>query len=182
MQSIPIKSEILDIRVAVRVHRDQVGDYRCWVDDQVLYHRVLPELKGVDPVLPNQADFHRQCELYFEHRQNPQEPVCEIPLDSSVGPLVLTYGPELDADLEGATPAELTEEVQRWYNLIRQHRDAGDRRTFEHDRAMYMNLPEKREATTRLPPRESFLGRGCPSYNKFCQANPDQFSRAAWEK
>jgi hypothetical protein len=72
--------------------------------------------------------------------------------------------------------------VRRWHDLIREHREAGDHRTFEHDRALYMNLPERREATTRLPPRESFLGRGCPSYNQFCQANPDQFSRAAWEK
>jgi hypothetical protein len=71
--------------------------------------------------------------------------------------------------------------VRDWRQLIREHRDAGDKRTFEHDRALYMNLPERREATTQLPPRELFLGRGCPAYNRFCQSNPDQFSKAAWE-
>lgn len=181
MSSPALIDELRDIRLAVRTHRDQIGDYRCWVDDQVLYHRVLPELSDVAPTLPNREDFHRQCELYHQNRQDPKETPRDIPLDSSVGPLALSYGADLDTDLLTLTPEEIGRQVRYWHKLIREHRDAGDARTFEHDRALYMNLPEKRQATTQLPPRELFLGRGCPAYNRFCQTNPDQFSKASWK-
>ncbi len=170
----------LNIRHAVRTHRDQMGDYRCWVDDLVLYHRVLPELQAATPELPCRDEFHRRCVLFFESRQNPHEIPRIIPLDSSREPLVLKYDPALDHDLDELPIQNIDQEINQWHVLIRSHRDAGDSRTFEHDRMLYQNLPEKLEAVTQLPPRELFLGRGCPAYNQFCQSHPEEFSKAEW--
>ena len=54
-------SQLIAIRHAIRTHRDQVGDYRCWVDDEVLYHRFLPELEGYTAILPSSGEFHSFC-------------------------------------------------------------------------------------------------------------------------
>ena len=68
-----IKALVYSLRLAVRQHRDQVGDYRCWVDDQVLYSKTLPELAGQKSIPPDSTVFHQRCILYFERRQAPDE-------------------------------------------------------------------------------------------------------------
>ena len=177
-------SQILrEIRQAVREHRDQVGDYRCWVDDEVLYHRVLPELRGLSPQVPDPVNFSNFCDAYFNNRQDPSEPPYEIPLDSSVGKLELKYDSSLDGDIAAMDERALGAAIDKWYALVRAHRDKGHMsRGYEDDKALYLNLPERSLAKTRLPPRELFLGRGCPAYNAHCQTNPSEFAKAEWKK
>ena len=173
---------IREIRLAVRHHRDQKGDYRCWVDDVVLYHSVLPELREHIPTVPHLEQFLGFCNAYFHKRQDPLEPISDIPIDSRVGPLELRYDSFLDADLSAKTLDILHTEVDNWYTAIRLHRDKGQmNRTYEDDQTLYMMLPERVRATTRLPARDLFLGNGCPSYGTYCQNHPDEFAGGRWE-
>ena len=177
-----LKNEIKSLRRAIRTHRDQVGDFRCWVDDEVLYHSVLPELKGTRPEVPPAATFTAYCERYFEHRQDPDNLGSkEIPLDSKGAPLRLTYPTTLDADVDRMGVEDLRRELDRLLSAVRLHRTPGQlARTYCHDQSMYLELPEKVLATTRLPSRELFLGRGCPHYNQHCQDHPEDFADGQW--
>jgi hypothetical protein len=74
-------------------------------------------------------------------------------------------------------------ELDRIIAAVRQHRAKGYKsRTFEDDTNLYMILPEKQLALTQLPPREEFIGVGCPAYNAFCQTHPEQFGCGTWER
>lgn len=53
---------------AIRKHRDQRGDDRCWQDDEELYS-ILPE--GYTPPPRDTAVMLEQCEKYIACRQNP---------------------------------------------------------------------------------------------------------------
>ena len=171
------------IRAAVREHRDQIGDYRCWVDDEVLYHRILPELSGVQPTVPPASEFIRLCESYFNRRQDPCEPPQQIPLDSSVGPLQHDHDSSLDADLAEKSVESLQSEIEDWYRAIRTHREKGHhQRTHEDDKTLYLALPERVSAVTQLPPRDLFLGKNCPAYSAYCQQHPEEFANARWTK
>jgi hypothetical protein len=117
-------------RAAIREHRDQIGDYRCWVDDEVLYHSTLPELNDLTPEPPDINEFMRRCEAYHSNRQDPSEPKASIPMDSSVGPLPLIYSPELDADLIAMTSEQLRDELDRLWEAIRVHRSIGPRGSY----------------------------------------------------
>jgi hypothetical protein len=178
-----MKDQIINTRNVIREHRDQIGDYRCWVDDEVLYFKTLPELKNQESVLPCRAEFTERCRLYFENRQDPNElNVVDIPLDSRVGFLNLTYDNQiLDADLQADSEDRLVHGLETILNAIRAHRELGyERRTFQSDRDLYLILPEKTLAITKLPPRELFLGRGCPDYNDHCQKKPEDFIKGTW--
>jgi hypothetical protein len=65
-----LKSEIKRLRNAIRQHRDQKLDDRCWMDDYELYE-VLPE--GIDPsyvdlrLLPKE-EMRRNCDRFIECR------------------------------------------------------------------------------------------------------------------
>lgn len=175
--------EVRRSRAAIREHRDQIGDYRCWVDDEVLYHSTLPELKGLSPELPDIQEFMSRCEAYHTNRQDPSEPKSTIPMDSSVGPLPLKYSPNLDADLTAMTSEQLREERDRLWETIRAHRSSGHKnRDYRLDRTLYLLLPERKLAITQLPPRELFIGGNCPAYATFCQENNSRFATGTWEK
>lgn len=60
------------LRVAIRNHRDQRGDDRCFLDDEELY-RALGESGVVDLSLPSKCEFLKSCERFWEQRQSPQE-------------------------------------------------------------------------------------------------------------
>lgn len=65
---------------AIREHRDQRGDDRCWLDDVALYN-ALAEVTGEDPTfdlsLPPKAEFLASCERYYEQRRDPSKaPAC----------------------------------------------------------------------------------------------------------
>lgn len=175
--------EVRRSRTAIREHRDQMGDYRCWVDDEVLYHLTLPELKDLSPELPDLSEFMRRCEAYHTNRQDPSEPEASIPMDSSIGPLPLTYAPELDADLVAMTSEQLREERDQIWGAIRAHRAVGHKnRNYHHDQTLYLLLPERKLAVTQLPPRDLFIGGNCPAYATFCQENRSRFATGTWEK
>lgn len=59
---------------AVRKHRDQRGDDRCWMDDDALY-AALPEGKdGADTRLPPPETMLACCQRYIAHRHDPSQP------------------------------------------------------------------------------------------------------------
>ena len=64
---------ISKLETAIRTHRDQRGDDRCWLDDAALY-AVLDD--GVDPysvdaTLPPRKEFLESCSRYWGQRQSP---------------------------------------------------------------------------------------------------------------
>jgi hypothetical protein len=62
------------LRTAIREHRDERGDRRCWLDDGRLY-AVLGDggMKPGDTALPPREDFLKSCERYWRQRQAPLE-------------------------------------------------------------------------------------------------------------
>ncbi|MCB0353946.1 MAG: hypothetical protein KDD64_10490 [Bdellovibrionales bacterium] len=177
-----VTERIRAIRCAIRLHRDQIGDYRCWVDDEVLYHQCLPELTSMEPELPSVKEFHANCQAFFKKRQNPSDQGKAIPLDSSIGPLELSYRESLDIDLSGREPQDLDRVWEELLQAIRVHRLKGVlERTYTDDAELYSVLPEKSPALTALPPEELFLGRNCPAYNEHCHRYPEEFRKAVWK-
>lgn len=59
---------VLELRKAIRSHRDQRGDDRCWMDDEELY-KVLPE--GYTPPERDTTVELQLCEQYINCRRNP---------------------------------------------------------------------------------------------------------------
>lgn len=57
---------------AVREHAAQRLDDRCFLDDEKLYLKVIPDFEA-DKRLPPREEFLRNCEHYWECRQNPHE-------------------------------------------------------------------------------------------------------------
>ena len=61
------------LEAAIREHRDQKGDDRCWLDDLKLY-----DVLGETPPalsLPPKCEFLESCARYWEQRQRPEEKV-----------------------------------------------------------------------------------------------------------
>jgi len=65
-------AEIERLRNAIRAHRDERGDDRCWIDDLRLYASLGDGgIDGSKLRLPPKADFLGSCERYWECRQDP---------------------------------------------------------------------------------------------------------------
>ena len=62
-----LMAEVMKLRKAIRLHRDEKGHDRCWLDDQRLYE-ALPETKPADFTLPPKDEFLVNCERYWECR------------------------------------------------------------------------------------------------------------------
>lgn len=68
------RDEIKSLRDAIRKHRDQRGDDRCWLDDQELY-KVLPEGIGdADTRLCTPDIMLENCKRFIASRHNPAIP------------------------------------------------------------------------------------------------------------
>lgn len=67
-----LRSEVETLKGAIRQHRDERGDDRCWLDDTRLY-AVLGEgdVDGYEATLPPREDFLASCKRYWEQRQTP---------------------------------------------------------------------------------------------------------------
>ncbi len=65
---IKLATEIEKLRAAIRKHRDQRGDDRCWLDDEELY-KALPE--GYTPPARDSCVELKLCQKYIESRHNP---------------------------------------------------------------------------------------------------------------
>jgi hypothetical protein len=66
-------SRVDELEAAIRKHRDQSGDDRCWQDDQELYS-VLPEgytPEGYTPPEMDEPVMLNNCKRYIERRQCP---------------------------------------------------------------------------------------------------------------
>jgi len=66
-----LKEEVLKLRGAIRYHRDQKGDDRCWVDDLRLYELMPEGAEGYDPTLPPEDVFLENCKRFCRSRQTP---------------------------------------------------------------------------------------------------------------
>lgn len=60
-------NEVID---AVRHHKDVKGGNRCWLDDSVLYHKVLlDELMALNhDSMPSKEDFLVRCSKFYDRR------------------------------------------------------------------------------------------------------------------
>lgn len=67
-QSTNQPTEVERLRQAIRTHRDQRGDDRCWQDDETLYN-VLPE--GYTPPVRDTSVELELCQRYIASRHNP---------------------------------------------------------------------------------------------------------------
>lgn len=72
--AIPILiKEVLELRSAVRKHRDEKGHDRCWLDDMELY-KALPEgVADVNLQLPPEKEFLANCKRFYDSRKDPNE-------------------------------------------------------------------------------------------------------------
>ena len=74
MNANELKNEVVRLRNAIREHRNQRGDDRCWMDDHVLYMN-LPEKDSGITTLPAKEEFlnncARYCERFWTLRQKP---------------------------------------------------------------------------------------------------------------
>ena len=63
-------AEVERLRAAIREHKNQLSDDRCWLDDSKLYS-VLDD-RGYDSSLPPKCEFLESCSRFFEQRQTPE--------------------------------------------------------------------------------------------------------------
>jgi hypothetical protein len=67
-----LREKIYELEDAIRNHRDQKGDDRCFLDDMELY-KVLGDKVPFDNRLPPKCDFLESCKRFWEQRQYPPE-------------------------------------------------------------------------------------------------------------
>lgn len=65
-----LEGRVAELETAIRTHRDQRDDDRCWLDDAALY-AVLPDTKAVDTLLPPHDEFMQSCSRFWMQRQAP---------------------------------------------------------------------------------------------------------------
>lgn len=68
MWEVELQEEVETLRAAIRKHRDEKGDDRCYLDDYELY-KVLPE--GFEPPKYCTAVELENCKRYIASRQDP---------------------------------------------------------------------------------------------------------------
>lgn len=64
-------ARVAALEAAIRNHRDQRGDNRCWLDDRELY-AVIDDTQA-DTALPEKPEFLQSCERFWQQRQAPGE-------------------------------------------------------------------------------------------------------------
>lgn len=71
---INLSARVYELETAIRNHRDQKGDDRCWLDDLELY-KILPEgVADADLRLHCPKEMLENCKKYIKSRQNPEVP------------------------------------------------------------------------------------------------------------
>lgn len=70
LAAIDNRETIARLTSAIRKHRDEKGDDRCWLDDYQLYS-VLPEGGRHDSSLPPEGEFLESCRRFWARRQAP---------------------------------------------------------------------------------------------------------------
>lgn len=156
-----IRTRLRAYRNAIRHHRDQRDDDRCWVDDHLLYHVVLglPDLSE----LPDKAEWMRRCGLFHGRR--------------SPGPFVAPHPPspihgDPDRDLETMGADTLEAMLKHLVMTVLEHHARGEQKSWSDDIALYLVLPERytpHSKSVELANCERFyeckraeVARGCP--------------------
>ena len=67
------KAELDRLKAAIRKHRDQKDDDRCWMDDQELYAVLGHEGVQADTGLPPRDEFLESCRRFYDQRQAPHD-------------------------------------------------------------------------------------------------------------
>ena len=169
-------NRIKELRKAMRYHRNQIGDDRCWVDDYKVWN-TLPETKQVLR-LPTYDEGMRQCRAFHKYRNSAS--MEETPADAILDPA------NWDDDLAKMNAEDLRSELSKLENAIYQHCNIFYKvRTLEDDKELYAVLPEKIPADFRLPCEEDFLGTkrtdaGCPQFWKSHQNCPGEHDLHQW--
>lgn len=65
-----LRAEVARIKAAIREHKDQLSDSRCWLDDSKLYSAL--DDRGYDSSLPAKCEFLESCSRFWEQRQTPE--------------------------------------------------------------------------------------------------------------
>src|SRR5258708_2353846 len=87
-----LQVEIIKLRSIIRYHRDQRGDNRCWLDDELLYE-ALPETANITPTLPSKEFFMDRCTRFHSKRQDPvQTKQIKNSLEGRVGVIFAVSG------------------------------------------------------------------------------------------
>ena len=153
---------ILERRLAIRSHRDQILDDRCWWDDFGIW--VMVKKIPIPVEAPPFGEAMIQCHRFYYMRG--------WPFPDPPDPDEITDRLCWDDDLRSMTASMLRSELIKIQNAIWVHYDIGNRlRTADDDRKLYYDtLPEKKSADFRLPPKADFLGEaraphaGCPAF------------------
>ena len=145
-----VVQKIRECRNAIRYHRDQIDDDRCFLDDFIVWSQ-LPNSREIPTLLLEEGDAMRLCEIFYAHRR--ADIADPLPRDAITDPL------RWDDDLLDAPLVVLLDKLFMLNQAIRVHRDIFNRyRTVDDDRALYAILPEKLPADFRLPSEAEFLG------------------------
>lgn len=155
-----LRRSVLECRTAIRSHRDEKGDDRCWIDDYAVWGQV----PGLSQMLTEPPPFENAMAICRDFYRLRRAATCDpVPAHAITDPKLW------DADLDAMTDTQLGAELERLHAVIRTHH-AADTLTIDDDRALYTVLPEKMPADFRLPPEHEFLGEakaphaGCPSF------------------
>lgn len=73
-QPLTSKDHVEFLIAAIRRHRDQRGDDRCWQDDLELYAALPEGVGGADLRLPSPQEMLENCKRYCTHRHDPTQP------------------------------------------------------------------------------------------------------------
>ena len=171
-----VYSQIAEMRKAIRSHRDQRGDDRCWLDDQVVWNTVSSIEQKVH--LPAYGEGMRKCRLFYKNRNAASTD--PIPADAMLDPA------KWDDDLVEMSSERLWNEYITLEKAILKHRNIPEyTRTVDDDRELYSVLPEKIPADFRLPREEEFLGTvrtdaGCPQFWNSHQNCPGEHDLHQW--
>jgi hypothetical protein len=63
-----IRKENEVLRAAIKKHRAQRADDRCWLDDLELYRVLGDGIQDYDPSMPPREDFLANCARYYDRR------------------------------------------------------------------------------------------------------------------
>ncbi|MDO8599423.1 MAG: hypothetical protein Q7S02_04905 [bacterium] len=162
-----LQDRIRVVRSAIRHHRDQRGDDRCWVDDDLLSHVVLgkPDLTE----LPSKSTFMGRCRVFHERRRA-SAPAVPRPIVHE----------DPDGDLVTMSVDELQRVRDALIDGVRTHNEKGEAKTWKDDVALYMMLPEKDLGDLAHPDEllancERFYEVKCAEVESGCPLRPHQW-------
>lgn len=170
---------IKDRRKAIRYHRDQIGDDRCWLDDGLVW-AALNTTPAEPKVLPDYEKMMEHCSAFFYKRQEKEFDQIKDQMDET----------KWDEDLHRLDETGLLNELLKLQTTILEHRERGQLNlTVADDKKLYEILPEGLKADFRLPSEAAFLGgtvdpcAGCPNFWKSHQScGTKQHNLRKWGK